>query len=317
MKRVLISGGSGFIGSTFIRKFVNEHPDDILINVDCLTYAAQKETFEHKNYVFIKEDITNLNIDNIFNEYKPTHVIHMAAESHVDNSLDFNTINTFVHTNVEGTLNLLKSSVKHNVQRFLYVSTDEVYGSMADGQSADENTLLNPRNPYSASKASGEHFVNAFHNSFGLDTVITRCTNNMGKYQHEEKMIPRSIKKLLNDEPITLYGSGTQSREWIHTSDHCEGIMTVLQRGFSGEIYNITGGTSKTNIEIAHLLCKYLDKNPKKYIINVEDRPGHDARYSIKSDKIGTLGYYPGVSFEHGLESTVNWYVKQHNKEKS
>jgi dTDP-glucose 4,6-dehydratase len=311
--RLLLTGGSGFIGNSFIELFLNKSGGNHqLVNVDCLSYASTFRDFSnHENYDFFQDNILDETaLEYIFDNFRPTHIVHMAAASHVDNSLKSESVNEFVQTNVQGTLNLLKKSVKYNVEKFLYVSTDEVFGSLSNG-SAIETSLLNPGNPYSATKAAGEHLVNAWYNSFGLKTIVTRCTNNYGPYQHTEKFIPNSILNLFNRNPITLYGDGNQIREWIHAADHCAAIIGLLDKGTPGEVYNIPGGQPMKNRDLAKIICQHMELNPEKFISYVKDRPGHDVRYSIDSTKIESLGIKPSVDFQNGLKSTVDWYINK------
>jgi dTDP-glucose 4,6-dehydratase len=311
--RLLLTGGSGFIGNSFLDLFLSKsNGNHSLVNMDCLSYASTFRDFsKYGKYDFFQDNILDEDaLQYIFDDFQPTHIIHMAACSHVDNSLKLESVDEFVQTNVQGTLNLLRKAVEYDVERFLYVSTDEVFGSLDTGF-ATETSLLNPGNPYSATKAAGEHLVNAWHKSFNLNTVITRCTNNYGPYQHSEKFIPNSIINLLQNKPITLYGDGNQIRQWIHAVDHCAGILKVLDKGVSGEVYNIPGGTSMTNRALAEIICEKMNKNPNEYISYIKDRPGHDVRYAIDSTKMNSLGFRPVIVFEEGLKSTIDWYISK------
>ena len=316
---ILITGGSGFIGSNFVEYILDTEPDSKILNIDCLTYVSKGDKNNSKywqddRYALLKYDIRNYKaMETIFKMARPEFVVHFAAWSHVDKSLEEESGKHFVTTNVEGTYNLLQLSQKYGTKKFVSISTDEVYGSIAEG-SAYEDSPLNPRNPYSASKAAADHLCNAFFNSFDLNINVTRCTNNYGKNQYHEKMIPLSIKNLIEGKPIGIYGDGSQVREWTYVKDHCAGIYAVIKNGQPGMIYNITGGHEITNLELAKILCKKLNKNENEYISFIKDRPGHDQRYSIASHRIQELGYEPRTSFDSGLDQTIDWYVKKFSK---
>lgn len=311
--RVVLTGGSGFIGSSLI-EYLLEHESEIeeLYNIDCLTYAGNIKNNDlvkdHPKYHFEKIDIRNeRNVEYFFREIKPTHVFHLAAESHVDKSLDSFYAPEFIQTNTEGTLYLLESSLRNKAERFLMVSTDETMGEIHTG-SFDELAPYHPNNPYASSKAAAEHLTNNFFRNFNLNVCISRCTNNFGPRQTPEKLIPHAIKNLLNDKPICIHGNGSNTRSYVFVEDHCQALHKIMQNGTAGMTYHVPGVVEKTNLEIAHLLCEQLDKEPTKYIQHVEDRPGNDARYSLKSLYIDQLGYTPEFSFEEGMKLTIDYY---------
>ncbi|MCF7792064.1 MAG: dTDP-glucose 4,6-dehydratase [Victivallales bacterium] len=313
MKNILVTGGAGFIGVNFIKMILEKEPGIRIINLDLLTYAGNleslKQELDNPNHFFIQGNIGDTElIEKIIQEYSVDSIINFAAESHVDRSISDPDI--FVKTNVLGTLNLLRNAVKYNVKRFLQVSTDEVYGSLEDSEELfTEITTIKPNSPYSASKASADHFVRAYQHTFGLDTVITRCSNNYGPYQFPEKMIPLCINNILNDKSLPVYGDGLQIRDWLYVKDHCSAIWKVFKNGVSGGIYNIGGCNEKTNLELVKTLLKILDK-PESLITFVKDRPGHDRRYAIDAYKImNTLDWRPSVTFEQGIKKTVEWYL--------
>lgn len=292
---------------------LEKEPGIRIINLDLLTYAGNleslKQELDNPNHFFIQGNIGDTElIEKIIQEYSVDSIINFAAESHVDRSISDPDI--FVKTNVLGTLNLLRNAVKYNVKRFLQVSTDEVYGSLEDSEELfTEITTIKPNSPYSASKASADHFVRAYQHTFGLDTVITRCSNNYGPYQFPEKMIPLCINNILNDKSLPVYGDGLQIRDWLYVKDHCSAIWKVFKNGVSGGIYNIGGCNEKTNLELVKTLLKILDK-PESLITFVKDRPGHDRRYAIDAYKImNTLDWRPSVTFEQGIKKTVEWYL--------
>ena len=310
--KVLVTGGAGFIGSNFARRSVQGfYPEIKSVKVlDKLTYAGNLENLhdfrDEANFEFIKGDICDSNLTSkLLNDIDA--VLNFAAESHVDRSI--NSSKEFVITNILGVQNLLDSVLNLNKKiRYLQVSTDEVYGSISEG-SWDEKYPVAPNSPYSASKASADLFVRSYFKTHGLDTVITRCSNNYGPYQYPEKLIPLFITNLLEDKKVPIYGEGLNVRDWLHVNDHCDGIYLALIKGESGEIYNIGGGLELTNKEITSRILELMGKNDS-YIEYVEDRKGHDKRYSINCDKISSqLGYKSKVSFSSGIKDTVDWYL--------
>ena len=322
--RVLITGGAGFIGSSFIRYILKNNNDVVIINLDKLTYAGDLENLadiEDKfldNYKFIHGDICNTElVEFIFKDYEPDYIVNFAAQSHVDRSI-LNP-NLFVETNVMGTAVLLNVARKYwdeskwTEKRFLQISTDEVYGSLPENKKElkfTEKTPLHPRSPYSASKASADHLVHAYYSTYRFPSLITRCSNNYGPYQFPEKLIPLMINNALNDEPLPVYGDGKNIRDWIYVEDHCEAIRTVLNNGKTGEVYNIGGNTEMQNIEIVKLILDHLDK-PYSLIRFVEDRLGHDRRYAIDATKIkDELGWEPKYKFEDKIKDTIDWYLE-------
>ncbi|MCX6983500.1 MAG: dTDP-glucose 4,6-dehydratase [Lentisphaerae bacterium] len=314
MKSILVTGGAGFIGANFVRMILSERKNLKVVNFDALTYAGNMENLdgfvENKNHVFVHGDIRNRElVEKTIREHKIDGIVNFAAESHVDRSISGPGI--FIETNVTGTLNLLLCAKDLGVKRFLQVSTDEVYGSLSpEEESFTEQTHITPNSPYSASKAAADHLVHAFHHTFGLDSVITRCSNNYGPYQFPEKMIPLCINNIRQDKQIPVYGDGMQIRDWLYVYDHCSAILRVLENGESGEVYNIGGSNEKTNLELVKTLLKLLGKD-ESLIKFVKDRPGHDRRYAIDNSKItNTLGWKPSVTFEQGISKTVSWYLK-------
>ena len=333
MKNILITGGAGFIGSNFVPYFLNKYPDYKVINLDLLTYAGNldnlKEIENYPNYKFIQGDISDRTlIESIFKEYNINSVIHFAAESHVDNSIKNPEI--FVKTNVLGTYTLLDVAKNfwlnkpHQVKkefidaRFHHISTDEVYGTLGETGFFTEQTPYAPNSPYSASKASSDMMVRAYVETFGLNAVITNCSNNYGEKQHDEKLIPTIIRNALLENPIPIYGDGKNIRDWLYVLDHCKGIDLVFHKAKSGETYNIGGRNERTNIQIAQRICSILDqKVPRKngsyadLISFVEDRAGHDRRYAIDATKLETnLGWKADETFDTGIVKTVDWYIK-------
>jgi dTDP-glucose 4,6-dehydratase len=312
MKRLLITGGAGFIGSNFVRMVLSEHTDCFIVNLDKLTYAGNLENlagFEnHPNHKFIKGDICDGNLINrIIDEFKIDSIVNFAAESHVDRSITEPKI--FIETNVTGTLTLLEAARDRKLQRFVQISTDEVYGALGADGKFTEQTPLAPNSPYSASKASADHLVRAFGHTWGVKYNITRCSNNYGPYQFPEKLVPLMINNALNDKPLPVYGDGLQVRDWIYVYDHCTAVWKVLTDAPPGEIYNIGGCNEKTNIEVVELILNRLGK-PESLIKHVTDRPGHDRRYAIDASKIiSLLKWKPSVSFEQGIGKTIDWYL--------
>lgn len=319
-RTILVTGGCGFIGSAFLDYMIPKYPDDLFINIDNLSYAGNRDnnnaTENYGNWLFYQTDIRDKKeLTEIFDEFLPTHIVHFAAWSHVDKANDSLFAPHFVTTNVVGTHNLLELAKLYKVELFIYISTDEVYGERDFGFSTEEDAL-NPRNLYSATKASGEHLVNAFNQTWGLPTIITRCTNNYGIRQYSEKFIPHSIQNLINNLPIDIYGSGFQSRQWIHVLDHVKAINYLMHSNDPG-VYNISGGIEMLNIDLAKLLCLILHKDPTKYIQHIKDRPGHDSRYAIHSDKLKLFQFMnPAADFHSTLLATVQWYADVFTKEK-
>lgn len=326
MKKILVTGGAGFIGSNFVKEMIKLHPDYHIINLDLLTYAGNlanlKSIENHTNYTFIKGDIRDRKtIEEIFNNYSIDTVINFAAESHVDRSIVDPDI--FLTTNIIGTQVLLDVAKKYwkinpddkysqeykQGVKFLQVSTDEVYGALGKTGMFTETMPLLPNSPYSASKASADLIVRAYHETFGIPINITRCSNNYGAYQFPEKLIPLTINNCLKNKSIPVYGDGMQVRDWLHVKDHCSAIDAVLHRGKVGEIYNIGGNNEKPNLEIISLIISVLKKN-KNLIEFVKDRPGHDRRYAIDNSKITMeLGWKPSYTFEQGIVETIDWYL--------
>ena len=316
MKKILITGGVGFIGSNFIHYILNKYYNYKVVNLDKLTYAASlknlKNVENNPNYKFIKGDISDRDfIFTIFEKEKFDVVVNFAAESHVDNSISNPEI--FVTTNVLGTQILLDASKKYKVERFHQISTDEVYGDLELDRKDlffTENTPLNPSSPYSASKASADMLVKSYFRTYNLPITISRCSNNYGPYQFIEKLIPHMIFKALNDELLPVYGKGLNIRDWIHVYDHCEAIDLILNKGKIGEVYNIGGHNEKSNIEVVEIILKELNKS-MSLIQYVKDRPGHDLRYAIDATKIETeLEWKAKYKFEEGIVETIRWYVE-------
>ncbi|MCB9046444.1 MAG: dTDP-glucose 4,6-dehydratase [Chitinophagales bacterium] len=324
-KTLLITGGAGFIGSHVVRLFVNKYPDYHIINLDALTYAGNLENLkdiEHSsNYTFVKADITEAEVMNdLFKQYNFDGVIHLAAESHVDRSIT--DPNAFIKTNVMGTANLLNAAKElwkdnYEGKLFYHVSTDEVYGSLGETGFFLETTPYDPQSPYSASKASSDHLVRAYGNTYGLPFVITNCSNNYGQNQFPEKLIPLFINNIRNKKPLPVYGDGKYTRDWLYVVDHARAIDTVYHTGKQGETYNIGGFNEWQNIELIKILCTQMDKKlgraegeSAELITYVKDRPGHDRRYAIDANKIkNELGWEPSVTFEEGLSITIDWYL--------
>ena len=312
MKRILVTGGAGFIGSNFIAMVLSEHPDCFVVNLDKLTYAGNLENLaefvHHSNTKFVHGDICDgALVGRLLDEHRIDAIVNFAAESHVDRSITGPKV--FIETNVTGTLTLLEAARDKKVGRFLQVSTDEVYGSLGPEGKFTERTPLSPNSPYSASKASADHLVRAFGHTWGLPYNITRCSNNYGPYQFPEKMIPLMIHNALNDKELPVYGDGLYVRDWLYVYDHCAAIWRVLEQAPPGEIYNIGGCNEKANLEVIRLILQRLGK-PETLIRHVKDRPGHDRRYAIDAGKIMTeLGWRPSVTFEEGIVRTIDWYL--------
>lgn len=325
MKTILITGGAGFIGSHVVRRFVTNYPDYLIINIDALTYAGNLENIkdiEHfKNYIFEKVDIRDANkVTEIFNKYRPDGVIHLAAESHVDRSISHPL--DFVMTNVIGTVNLLnaakdiwKEDFEH--KRFHHVSTDEVYGTLGDEGFFTETTSYDPHSPYSASKASSDHFVRAYGDTYGMPVVITNCSNNYGPNHFPEKLIPLCIHNIIHNKPLPIYGDGKFTRDWLYVIDHAIAIDLVFHKAANQSTYNIGGCNEWKNIDLVKELCQQMDEklgrplgSSAQLITFIKDRPGHDLRYAIDATKIQTdLGWKPSVTFEEGLALTIDWYL--------
>lgn len=304
--KILITGGAGFIGSNFVH-YIHKNYDYEITILDKLTYAGNKDNLKEilDDIQFIKGDIGSE--EDVKAAMKDCDlVVNFAAETHVDRSIEDPSI--FVKTDVLGTYNLLEYTRKYEVERYLQISTDEVYGSIENGSFSEESNI-DPSSPYSASKAGGDMLVKAYHKTYGVPVLITRSSNNFGPYQYPEKLIPLFILNAMNDKPLPVYGKGTNVRDWIYVLDNCKGIDTVLNKGKLGEVYNIGGGNEKTNLEITHMILDILGK-PESLIEFVEDRPGHDLRYSLDSTKTRALGWEPEWSFEDGLRETVEWYME-------
>ena len=325
MKKILITGGAGFIGSHVVRLFVKQFPSDKIYNLDALTYAGNlanlSDIENEKNYNFIHANIQDLDdLRRIFKEKNITHVIHLAAESHVDRSITDPL--AFVKTNVLGTANLLQAANEHwtedfSDKLFYHVSTDEVYGSLGDKGFFYEDTAYDPRSPYSASKASSDHFVRAFHHTYGMPIVISNCSNNYGPNHFPEKLIPLMINNIIHNKPLPVYGEGLNVRDWLYVIDHARAIECIFSKGKQGETYNIGGFNEWTNIDLVHLLCDTMDKklgrpegDSRKLITYVKDRAGHDLRYAIDASKLkNDLGWEPSLQFEEGLGKTIDWFL--------
>jgi len=324
-KTIMITGGAGFIGSHVVRLFVNKYPAYLIVNVDALTYAGNlenlKDVQDSPNYRFEKADITDeTRIEELFAQYRFDGVIHLAAESHVDRSI-MDPL-AFVKTNVLGTailLNACRKFWKDNLdgKLFYHVSTDEVYGSLGTEGFFTEETPYDPHSPYSASKAASDHFVMAYHDTYGIPVVMSNCSNNYGSHHFPEKLIPLMINNIKNNKPLPVYGKGENVRDWLYVDDHARAIDTIFHKGRVGESYNVGGFNEWKNIDLVHLLCRIMDKQlgrpegeSAKLITYVKDRPGHDLRYAIDASKLNKeLGWNPSLQFEEGLEKTVEWYL--------
>lgn len=325
-KTLLITGGAGFIGSHVVRLFVTQYPEYTIVNLDKLTYAGNLQNLtdidQTPNYIFEKGDIVDANyINELFQKYQFDGVIHLAAESHVDRSITDPM--AFVMTNVIGTVNLLNAAKEiwkgnYEGKRFYHVSTDEVYGELHDPKEFFlETTKYDPRSPYSASKASSDHFVRAYHNTYGLPIVVSNCSNNYGPNHFPEKLIPLMINNIKNKKPLPVYGKGENVRDWLFVKDHARAIDTIFHKGTNGDTYNIGGHNEWKNLDLVHLLCDVMDQKlgnvlgtSRQLITFVTDRAGHDLRYAIDATKLkDELGWVPSVTFEQGLDYTVGWYL--------
>jgi dTDP-glucose 4,6-dehydratase len=308
---LLITGGAGFIGSNFIRYMLRAHPDYRIVNLDSLTYAGNlnnlKDCDSSPRYTFVRGDICDSPLVNrVMEEHLIDTVIHFAAESHVDRSIA--DASAFVKTNILGTYTLLEAARQHALHRFIHISTDEVYGSIPEG-SFRETDVLSPSSPYSSSKAGSDLLALSYFTTFNLPVIVTRCTNNFGPYQFPEKLIPLFVTNLIDGKKVPVYGTGKNVRDWIHVGDHCQAIDFLLDKGDAGEIYNIGGENERTNLEITEKILRILKKDDSM-IEHVQDRPGHDFRYSLNCTKLRRLGWKPSRSFEEALRDTVSWYAE-------
>ena len=311
--KLLVTGGAGFIGSNFINYVLKNQDVESLLNVDSLTYAANEKNCEefraHPKYNFRHIDITRgPQVNDVFKRYSPTHVVHFAAESHVDNSIKNPSV--FLETNVMGTNNLLRAASLNKVKRFHHISTDEVYGSLGEKGKFKETTPYDPKNPYSASKAASDHLVRAFHHTFGLPCTISNCSNNYGPNQHKEKFIPTILRSLVNGTKIPVDGQGSNIRDWIYVEDHCSAVWKILTQGKDGETYNVGSNCEKTNLQVIESICEVMNLESSSCIEFVEDRLGHDFRYAINASKMRSeLSWKPSNTFRTGLKKTIASYA--------
>jgi len=325
MKKIIVTGGLGFIGSNLIELLLEKNY--YVINIDKITYSSNfyntKEFSSNKNYQFIKSDINNKKLFNIFLKHKPSCIFNLAAETHVDRSID--SPGDFINSNINGVYNILESFKKYYTKykktKLIHISTDEVYGDVLKGRS-DENYSYKPSSPYAASKASSDHLVYSYVRTFKIPAMITNCSNNYGPKQHPEKLIPKLIYNILNGKSLPIYGNGLNSREWIHVNDHCEALFKVFKKGKIGEFYNIGSNKNLNNIQICKTLLKVskklISKNHNVKIDFIKDRPGHDLRYALNSNKIKIkLKWKPKISFDNGIKKTFEWYIKNNNYYKS
>lgn len=309
MKSVLITGGAGFIGSNFVHYVLEKYPSVQVLNLDKLTYAGNLDNLRDiegdPRYQFIRGDICDKAlVADVFKKFKPDVVFNFAAESHVDRSIG--DPDSFIKTDIYGVYILLEASRNFGVHRFIQISTDEVYGSVEEGSSSEDDPLM-PRNPYSASKAGADRLAYSYFATYNIPVIITRASNNYGPYQYPEKLIPLFTTNALDDKRLPLYGDGKNVRDWLYVRDHCEALDLILQKGKIGEVYNIGGGNERTNLEISHIILDYLNK-PGDLLVFVKDRLGHDRRYSLNCDKIRALGWSPSHKFDDGIRETINWY---------
>ena len=311
MKTYLVTGGLGFIGSNFVRYILKNFSDIKVINIDKMTYAGHPDNLmdvqDNPLYSFFKGDICDRElVESIFQKNKIDVVVNFAAESHVDRSIE--DAASFIKTDIEGVWNLLEKSKKHGIERFIQISTDEVYGTIPEG-SADENYPLRPSNPYSASKAGGDRLAFSYFVTYGLPVIVTRASNNYGPFQYPEKMIPLFITNAMEDQRLPVYGDGHQKRDWLHVLDHCEAVQFIIEDGENGETYNIAGNCEKMNIEVTETILDLMEKS-KDLLTYIEDRPGHDRRYSLASHKLKSIGWTAAREFRTGLKETVEWYIQ-------
>jgi dTDP-glucose 4,6-dehydratase len=309
-RRLLVTGGAGFIGSNFVRRILDRNRDVSVIVLDKLTYAGNRANLSDveadPRFTFVEGDIADAElVDRLAADVDA--VVNFAAESHVDRSIE--EPDAFIRTDVYGTFVLLEAARRHGHDRYLQISTDEVYGNVPDGSSTEDDPLR-PRSPYSASKSGGDLLVGAYFTTYGLSTLLTRASNNFGAYQYPEKVIPLFITNAIDDEPLPLYGDGQQIRDWLYVDDHCDALATVLARGEPGETYNVGGGNELTNLELTRMILELLEK-PMTLVRRVEDRPGHDRRYSVDCAKLRGLGWEPAHSFDDALRETVDWYRRR------